>query len=182
MGDGRRRKWWVSGCLILSGVVVLLVATVAGLTWWSVRSTEPQSSTLVHELPDLDVAVPRADEPTIAGTPLQVLLELDSCEVYIEPAAPGEPLSVEAHYDMKGSGWYTSEYPSESRKQGWESEGKQANSQTADVAGTAEKASTAPTENAPAKTESKKAQEPAKKASAKNPYSGGNKKKAKSAK
>ncbi len=80
---------------------------------------------------------------------------------------------------LKGSGWYTSEYPSDSRKQGWESEGKQANSQTADTAGTAEKASTAPTENAPAKTEPKK---PAKKPAAKNPYSGGNKKKAKTTK
>ncbi len=78
---------------------MLLVATVAGLIWLSVRSAEPLSSTLVHEPPDLDVAIPRDDEPTIAGTPLQVLLELDSCEVYIEPAAPGEPLSVEAHYD-----------------------------------------------------------------------------------
>ena len=99
MGDRGRRKWWVSGCLILLGVVVLLVATVAGLIWLSVRSAEPQSSTLVHEPPDLDVAIPVDDEPTIAGTPLQVLLELDSCEVYIEPGAPGEPLSVEAHYD-----------------------------------------------------------------------------------
>ncbi|HAX45765.1 MAG TPA: transcriptional regulator, partial [Nitrospina sp.] len=27
---------------------------------------------------------------------------------------------------LKGSGWYTSDYPSEARKQGWESESKQA--------------------------------------------------------
>ncbi|MBT4104864.1 MAG: zinc ribbon domain-containing protein, partial [Nitrospina sp.] len=26
---------------------------------------------------------------------------------------------------LKGSGWYTSEYPSEARKKGWESESKQ---------------------------------------------------------
>ncbi len=99
MGDRGPRKWWVSGCLIVLGIVALLVATVAGLIWLSVRSAEPLSSTLVHEPPDLDVAIPRENEPTLAGTPLQVLLELDSCEVYIEPAAPGEPLSVEAHYD-----------------------------------------------------------------------------------
>lgn len=99
MGDHGPRNWWVSGCLILLAVVVLLVATVAGLTWLSVRSTDTRSSTLVHESPDLDVDIPRDEEPTLAGTPTKVLLELDSCEVYIEPAAPGEPLSVEAHYD-----------------------------------------------------------------------------------
>jgi hypothetical protein len=99
VGDRGRRKWWVSGCLVVSGVVVLAVSAVAGLIWVSVRSAEPLSSTLVHEPADIDVAIPQDDEPTIAGTPLQVLLELDSCEVYIEPGAPGEPLSVEAHYD-----------------------------------------------------------------------------------
>ena len=91
MSDRGRRKWWVAGCLILVAAVVLLVTTVAALTWWSVRSAEPQSSTLVRETGDRDLAV--------AGSPLKVLFELDSCEVYIEPGVPGEPLSIEAHYD-----------------------------------------------------------------------------------
>ncbi len=99
MGDHGQRKWWVTGCLILLGIVALLVATVAGMIWLSVRSAEPLSSTVVHQPPEPGVALLRDDEPTIAGTPLQILLELDSCEVYIEPGAPGEPLSIEAHYD-----------------------------------------------------------------------------------
>lgn len=93
MGDRGRRRWWVSGCLILVAVAVLVVVTLAGLTWRSVRSADPQSSTLVQDSADRD----RTEVAT--GIPLEVLLELDSCEVYIEPAAPGEPLSVEAHYD-----------------------------------------------------------------------------------
>ena len=99
MGDRGRRKWWVLGCLIVLGCVVLAVATVAGLTWLSLRSADPRSSVLVHERQGLDVAASRNDESVPTRTPLNVLLELDSCEVYIEPGVPGEPLSVEAYYD-----------------------------------------------------------------------------------
>ena len=83
---------------------------------------------------------------------------------------------------LKGSGWYATDYPSDSRKQGWDSEGKQGNGpDSADSAGSDDKA-TAPAESTPAKTEAKEPQKPAKKPAAKNPYSGGNKKKAKSTK
>ncbi len=91
MHDRPRRKWWVFGCLTVLALVVLVVAIIAGLTWMSSRSSDPKSSMLVHE--------PAEQAPTISGAPLKVRLELDSCEVYIEPGAPGEPLSVEAHYD-----------------------------------------------------------------------------------
>jgi putative FmdB family regulatory protein len=78
---------------------------------------------------------------------------------------------------LKGSGWYTSEYPSESRKKGWDQESKQ---------GKADPGTPAP---APATSESPSAKDPApkpaapaKKPSPKNPYSGGKSKKAKGSK
>ena len=73
---------------------------------------------------------------------------------------------------LKGSGWYTSEYPSEARKKGWEKESKQ---------GKTEPETPAPA----AATETSKTPEPAapaKKPSPKNPYSGGKSKKAKGSK
>ena len=97
MSDRGRKKWWVVGCLALPAVIILALATVAGLTWWSSRSAEPRSTVLVHERSDSE---PLHDQgSTTNGAPLRVLLELESCEVYIEPSAAGEALSVEAHYD-----------------------------------------------------------------------------------
>jgi len=76
---------------------------------------------------------------------------------------------------LKGSGWYTSEYPSEARKKGWESESKQGKADTpapAPAAGASSAESPAPT----------KPETPAKKPRQKNPYSGGKAKKAKGSK
>jgi putative FmdB family regulatory protein len=73
---------------------------------------------------------------------------------------------------LKGSGWYTSEYPSEARKQGWEKESKQANSGT--EATPAPSAATSEKKPAPEKPAA-----PAKKSTAKSPYSGSKAKKAK---
>ena len=79
---------------------------------------------------------------------------------------------------LKGSGWYTSEYPSEARKQGWEKDSKQEKPDTPE-------SKPAPTaDSSPAKTPAPAA--PAtgqdKKSSAKSPYSGGKSKKAKGSK
>jgi putative FmdB family regulatory protein len=77
---------------------------------------------------------------------------------------------------LKGSGWYTSEYPSEARKQGWEKESKQEKPDTS-------KSKPAPTgEASPAKTPAPAALGQAEKSSAKSPYSGGKSKKAKGSK
>ena len=72
---------------------------------------------------------------------------------------------------LKGSGWYTSEYPSEARKKGWEQESKQGK---ADTGGTP-----APTsaESSSAKAPASESAAPVKKPSQKNPYSGGKAKK-----
>ena len=77
---------------------------------------------------------------------------------------------------LKGSGWYTSEYPSEARKKGWEQESKQGKT---DTGGTP-----APTsaESSSAKSPASEPAAPVKKPSQKNPYSGGKSKKAKGSK
>lgn len=73
---------------------------------------------------------------------------------------------------LKGSGWYTSEYPSEARKKGWEQESKQGK-----AGSSSEKtpASASSTETSAAKSPEPAA--PAKKPSQKNPYSGAKAKK-----
>ncbi len=77
---------------------------------------------------------------------------------------------------LKGSGWYTSEYPSEARKQGWEKDSKQTKPD-------APESKPAPTADAsPAKTPAPAAPAQAKKSSAKSPYSGSKSKKTKGSK
>ena len=77
---------------------------------------------------------------------------------------------------LKGSGWYTSEYPSEARKKGWEQESKQGKT---DTGGTP-----APTsaESSSVKSPASEPAAPVKKPSQKNPYSAGKSKKAKGSK
>ena len=79
---------------------------------------------------------------------------------------------------LKGSGWYTSEYPSEARKQGWEKDSKQAKPDAPE----AKPATTADASSAktPAPAPATPAQ--AKKSSAKSPYSGSKPKKTKGSK
>jgi putative FmdB family regulatory protein len=77
---------------------------------------------------------------------------------------------------LKGSGWYTSEYPSEARKQGWEKDSKQAKPDAPES-----KPATS-TDASPVKTPSPAAPAQAKKSSAKSPYSGSKPKKTKGSK
>jgi putative FmdB family regulatory protein len=77
---------------------------------------------------------------------------------------------------LKGSGWYTSEYPSEARKQGWEKDSKQAKPDASEP----KPATTA--DASPTKTPSAAAPAQAKKPSAKSPYSGSKPKKTKGSK
>ena len=82
---------------------------------------------------------------------------------------------------FKGSGWFTSEYPSDARKKGWESEGQntKATSTTPTEKDASNEKKPAPQTKTPAeKTVDKPAQ---KKPVQKNPYSGGKKSGAKTA-
>jgi putative FmdB family regulatory protein len=77
---------------------------------------------------------------------------------------------------LKGSGWYTSEYPSEARKQGWEKDSKQAKPDASE----SKPATTA--DASPAKIPAPAAPAQTKKSSAKSPYSGSKPKKTKGSK
>jgi putative FmdB family regulatory protein len=88
---------------------------------------------------------------------------------------------------FKGSGWFTSEYPSDARKKGWESESKGATAEAnknpkGDTTGDNKNSSgdkssdkEALSSPAPATGEKVKAQTVSKKPSQKNPYSGSKK-------
>ena len=77
---------------------------------------------------------------------------------------------------FKGSGWFTSEYPSDARKKGWESEGK-GDKTDANKNSTGDKSNDKATPASPAPTTGEKvnAQTTSKKPSQKNPYSGSKK-------
>ena len=78
---------------------------------------------------------------------------------------------------LKGSGWYTSDYPSEARKKGWESEGQNAtaSSNTNTENDTSNEKTPAPEPQAAAPAEKIAAKAAPKKLAQKNPYSVGKK-------
>ena len=78
---------------------------------------------------------------------------------------------------FKGSGWFTSEYPSDARKKGWESEGQ--NTNTTSTTPTEKDASNEKKPAPQTKTPAEKTAQ--KKPTQKNPYSGGKKSGAKTA-
>ena len=82
---------------------------------------------------------------------------------------------------FKGSGWFTSEYPSDARKKGWESEGQntKATSTTPTEKDASNEKKPAPQTKTPAEKTAEKP--PPKKPTQKNPYSGGKKSGAKTA-
>ena len=84
---------------------------------------------------------------------------------------------------LKGSGWYTSDYPSEARKKGWESEGQNAtaSSNTNTDNDTSNEKTPAPEPQAAAPAEKIAAKAAPKKIAQKNPYSGSKKSRAKTA-
>jgi len=75
---------------------------------------------------------------------------------------------------LKGSGWYTSEYPSEARKQGWEKESKQGKKETGAPAPVSTPDATT--------TKTNETVAPTNKPSPKSPYSGRKSKKTKGSK
>lgn len=81
---------------------------------------------------------------------------------------------------LKGEGWYTSDYPSEARKKGWEAEGKQGKPSAPEAPTPSGTPASASSSDAPAASKASEASDkPVQKASQKNPYSGGKKKAAK---
>jgi putative FmdB family regulatory protein len=83
---------------------------------------------------------------------------------------------------LKGDGWYANDYPSDSRKQGWEKDQKQAKPDTGNASSAKNDSTEKKKETKPAQAPSADKKPAAKKSTAKNPYSGGKKKKAKTSK
>jgi predicted nucleic acid-binding Zn ribbon protein len=94
------------------------------------------------------------------------------CETADCKGKPRRKISASG-FILKGSGWYATDYPSESRKKGWEQESKQASGGNAPAGG--ESCSTPDCANAATTTAPKLKSNPVAEAN-KNPYSGGKKK------
>lgn len=78
------------GCLGLAGMAVALVALALSVTWVQLRSESVEERSFAQPL------------PAGSGTPLEpgrLVVDLAYGDMRIEPAAPGEPLSVEGRYD-----------------------------------------------------------------------------------
>ena len=112
-------KWGCIGCVGLLVLGILLMAIFSGVAWQKVQSQEVKEEVLTHELPVTEIAEgtpdATADEPATPGdagmrTEIlepgrpgtgRVVLDLSGGGFYISPAEPGEPLTVEATYDVK---------------------------------------------------------------------------------
>jgi hypothetical protein len=94
--DGGGKKWLTCGCLGCVGLIVLLLLSAAGLfgtAWVGVRNEQVADRNL---RPAIDAGT--AEQP-LAG---RVVLRLTGGEFHVTPAAPGEPLHVEANFDETG--------------------------------------------------------------------------------
>src|SRR5204862_4317784 len=99
-------KGWLKtgcfGCLGCLGLVLALIAMVVGLAWVRGRAQTLTDHEKTHPVP----AAQRgggggsggtAAHPTKAAR--KVVLDVHEAEFQIRPAAPGEPIRVEASYD-----------------------------------------------------------------------------------
>ncbi len=98
-------KWGCIGCLGLLLLVILLMAIFSGVAWQRVQSQEVKEEVLTHELPRTEPAegdVEMRTEVLERGRPGngRVVLDLRNGGFYIAPAEPGDPLRVEATYDV----------------------------------------------------------------------------------
>ena len=87
--DGGGKKWLTYGCvgcLTVVGVIVLTIGVFFGSARHGVRSEEVEDRVLTPE-------------DSHGGKPGKVVLRLSAGEFHVMPAAPGEPLRVEATYD-----------------------------------------------------------------------------------
>jgi len=110
-------KWGCLGCVGLLVLVILVLAVLSGVAWQKTDSQEVKEEVLTRELPSIAPAedIPGAEEPAAPGdaeirTEIlerarpgsgRVILDLSSGGFYVYAAQPGEPLRVEATYDVK---------------------------------------------------------------------------------
>ncbi len=101
----------------------------------------------------------------------------------IDEKCKGKPrrLVSRGGFILKGTGWYATDYPTESRKKGWEQESGKTKEAPAEGGKSATTAEAAETPQIPSEPSSKK-ESILSKAQRKNPYTGGSKKSNKAAK
>ena len=94
---------WRAGCTaagVIAAILLLAAGSFAVVTWFHVRSDRERPATVAESVPEIPTSSPAADvDETAARVPLRVELEVAVVEVAVVPAAPGEPLSIEADYD-----------------------------------------------------------------------------------
>jgi len=117
-------KFGCLGCLALLFFLIVITAIVFGIAWNQVRNEEVETKKLVQVL--------AAPEPVgIEGDPLEVptefvvsepagrvVLDLRNTVFEIRPARPGEPLKVEAKFDINNYG-LTESFDEGSAEEGW---------------------------------------------------------------
>ncbi len=99
MGAAERRKGrrWAIGCGAALGLALLAALVLAGRVWYAQRASDPRADRRVTEVvAGADLA---GSAGAARGEPVRILLEMDVGETFVEPAEPGEPLTVEADYD-----------------------------------------------------------------------------------
>jgi hypothetical protein len=80
------------GCLGVGGLALLTVLVMAGAAYLTARPAQVEGHVLIPEIP-----VEVAGEASQGG---RIILEIRDAELRLEPAASGEPLRVEARYDV----------------------------------------------------------------------------------
>ena len=98
-------KWGCIGCVGLLVLVILLMAIFSGVAWQQVQSQEVKEEVLTQELPSTEPAEGDAGVRTEVlerGRPGdgRVILDLSNGGFFISPGEPGDPLTVEATYDV----------------------------------------------------------------------------------
>ena len=112
MSEGSGKKWWVLGCLGAIGVVLLVVVSVVAFVFVSARNAHPVTDVRTYGAttpgdealrPTLATGQRSAPADGTAGAPRAgtVVLKMIGGETFVEPAAPGEPLSIDARYDER---------------------------------------------------------------------------------
>lgn len=85
-------KYGCLGCLGVGGLVLVAVTVVSGVAFVTARPEQLETRVLVPEIP-----AEVAGEVFHGG---RIILEIREAELRIEPVGPGEPLRVEARYDV----------------------------------------------------------------------------------
>lgn len=108
---GQWLKYSCLGCVGLVAVVILIVAGVMGLAWNRASSAKVEDKVLTRDLPAA-AETPGLSPESIAGdmpdagsfvarpVPGRVFLDLSDADFHIRAGAPGEPVRLEASYDL----------------------------------------------------------------------------------